>query len=547
MKELDVDFTRLSRRTQHLVEQGRKAKRRGRVDEACGFFEQALQGLESTAAGHASSLIRWIAWAHAENGDSEAALDCLEVAVLIAETTDDTRGLASALNTRASTLFNLGELDEAESLFQRVLRLAEEMGDHKLQAMGDQNLGAIASIRGDLDIALKRFKSSLGMYESLKLGEYVGPLLSNIGLLQTDLGLDSEAEVTLQRAREICVERGDEHHHIMIEVNQARLLLRSEKPEDALKAGEVARRLATSTGDSRWMGDIDLVMGSAYARLSKHEIALRFLTRAADTARARKDSKVLADVVLEQAGVFRHQRKNPETLQRLNEAHEIFRYLRARRKLADVDTRISNLEAIFLDIVRDWGESIESKDPYTQGHCSRVSEIACLLAAASGLPKDEMTWYRMGALLHDVGKVSVPLEVLNKKGPLDDREWAIMARHPVAGIELLKDVDFPWDVRPMIRHHHERWDGTGYPDRVAGEAIPHAARILTVADVYDALTSDRSYRPGFKHQEAMDIMESEAGTVLDPELFSLFAERVAPQAALILSEGPPGSELTRAI
>jgi HD-GYP domain-containing protein (c-di-GMP phosphodiesterase class II) len=138
-------------------------------------------------------------------------------------------------------------------------------------------------------------------------------------------------------------------------------------------------------------------------------------------------------------------------------------------------------------------------------------------------------WFRMGALLHDVGKVSVPLTILNKCGKLDDDEWAVMTRHPVYGVELLEGIEFPWDVRPMVRHHHERWDGSGYPDRIAGEEIPLEARILTIADIYDALTTTRSYRAAFTHQRAMEILASEVGTSVDPLLFELFASEVAPR------------------
>jgi putative nucleotidyltransferase with HDIG domain len=151
-----------------------------------------------------------------------------------------------------------------------------------------------------------------------------------------------------------------------------------------------------------------------------------------------------------------------------------------------------------------------------------VAEYACRLAAAAGMGENDLKWFRMGALLHDVGKVSVPAEILNKTGKLDDAEWAIMSRHPVTGVELLEGVEFPWDVRPMIRHHHERWDGSGYPDKIGGQEIPFAARILTVADVWDALTTTRSYRPAFDATKAFRIMKEESGRTFDPELLPLF-------------------------
>jgi putative nucleotidyltransferase with HDIG domain len=222
--------------------------------------------------------------------------------------------------------------------------------------------------------------------------------------------------------------------------------------------------------------------------------------------------------------------------------------MRAQRELADADTRLTALEDAFVKIVKSWGESIEGKDPYTQGHSWRVAGIACQLAVAHGLPADELTWFRMGALLHDVGKVAVPVEVLNKRGPLDDAEWKLMARHPVTGVELLEGIEFPWDVRPMIRHHHERWDGTGYPEKLAGEAIPLSARLLTIADVYDALTTDRPYRTGFTHGDALAIMLGDRGRSLDPALMNLFADQIAPalQRAPVKA-GPPAGRRGRAL
>jgi HD-GYP domain-containing protein (c-di-GMP phosphodiesterase class II) len=119
-----------------------------------------------------------------------------------------------------------------------------------------------------------------------------------------------------------------------------------------------------------------------------------------------------------------------------------------------------------------------------------------------------------------------------------------MAKHPVFGVELLEGIEFPWDVRPMVRHHHERWNGTGYPDRIAGEAIPFEARILTIADVYDALTTTRSYRAAFSHERAMEILASEVGVTVDPALFEVFAREVAPR---ISEMGAPASVRALAI
>ena len=145
-----------------------------------------------------------------------------------------------------------------------------------------------------------------------------------------------------------------------------------------------------------------------------------------------------------------------------------------------------------------------------------------MLAEEMGFDETTMFWFKVGALLHDVGKIVVPVEILNKNGPLTPDERAIMERHPVAGVELLRDVEFPWDVIPMIRGHHERWDGHGYPDALAGDAIPLTARILCVADVFDALTTDRPYRRAFSIPDALKLMEADAGRQYDPDILARF-------------------------
>jgi putative nucleotidyltransferase with HDIG domain len=220
-------------------------------------------------------------------------------------------------------------------------------------------------------------------------------------------------------------------------------------------------------------------------------------------------------------------RRERETLQALNTSHRLFNELRAQRDLADVSRRMRGLEQRFHDIVSAWARSIESKDPYTLGHCERVADYACTILREIDNDESTMFWFRIGALLHDVGKINVPTEVLNKPGKLTPEERALMESHPVAGVELLKDIEFPWDVVPMVRSHHERWDGRGYPDCLTGEAIPLHARVLALADVFDALTTDRPYRPAFTPHEAVRMMRDDAGRAFDPALFAVF-ERVVP-------------------
>jgi putative nucleotidyltransferase with HDIG domain len=195
--------------------------------------------------------------------------------------------------------------------------------------------------------------------------------------------------------------------------------------------------------------------------------------------------------------------RNQDALRLLNEAHGLFGRLDARGDLVYVDGKMAELEATYLAVVREWGQSIESSDTYTFGHCERVARHALEVALALGLEEEVQTAIQLGAYLHDVGKVRVPHEILNKPGPLTRDEYEVVQMHPIWGIELLAKVEFPWDLKSIIRWHHERYDGTGYPDRLRGEEIPVSAQVVGIVDVYDALTTARPYRKAMTHDAAM--------------------------------------------
>lgn len=165
--------------------------------------------------------------------------------------------------------------------------------------------------------------------------------------------------------------------------------------------------------------------------------------------------------------------------------------------------------------------AIEAKDPYTEGHIERVASYAVMLGARSGLSERELELLRKGSILHDVGKIGVRESVLLKPGPLSEEEREHMSIHPVVGARICQPLRSQL-ILDMVRHHHERFDGSGYPDGLAGDKIPLAARIMALADAYDALTSDRPYRKRLSQQEALGVICQEAGEQFDPELVPLF-------------------------
>jgi putative two-component system response regulator len=170
-------------------------------------------------------------------------------------------------------------------------------------------------------------------------------------------------------------------------------------------------------------------------------------------------------------------------------------------------------------------QAVERRDKYTGMHCERLTTYSLALGQALGLPRQEQLALYRGSYLHDIGKIGIPDGILFKRGLLTDEEWQTMRLHTIRGEEICKPMKTLAPVLPIIRSHHERWDGSGYPDGLSGEEIPLLARILQVADIYDALTTARPYKPAFSHQHALEIMIEEARRGWrDPELVPLFAE-----------------------
>ncbi len=186
--------------------------------------------------------------------------------------------------------------------------------------------------------------------------------------------------------------------------------------------------------------------------------------------------------------------------------------------------------------------ALEARDPYTHGHSRRVARHASNIAKRMGLSAEEVAKIRTAGVVHDVGKVNTPTAVLHKEGKLTDGEYKVVKRHPVQGATMVTPLGDD-DLTAMVRHHHERLDGTGYPDGLAGDSIPLGARILAVADTFDAITSTRPYRTAHAHKKALAILTAEAGTQLDPGAVRAFCAHYTGSRSLvvwtILANGPP--------
>jgi putative nucleotidyltransferase with HDIG domain len=350
-------------------------------------------------------------------------------------------------------------------------------------------------------------------------------VLNNMGLVYTHLDRLDEAQAAYDEAVAHCAETGDTTHRLLALINSTHIWIARGDIDRAAELCDTVLTEATAAGHLRSLGETYKHLGVIARMRGDLGEAERQLEAAFSNANGREDLLLAAESAREQAELFEMMGKNTETLQALSKSHQLFTKLRAKHNLADLEKRVGRLETRFFDVVSRWAQTIESADAYTLGHCERVADYACALAREVGFDDITMFWFRIGALLHDVGKIGVPIEILNKPGRFTDEERVIMEGHAAAGAEMLRDIDFPWDIIPMVRGHHERWDGRGYPDKLAGTDIAFSARILCVADVYDALTTDRPYRAAFTRDQALAMMAEDNGKMFDPELFPIF-ERV---------------------
>ena len=178
------------------------------------------------------------------------------------------------------------------------------------------------------------------------------------------------------------------------------------------------------------------------------------------------------------------------------------------------------------EVVGALAQALEERDSYAGGHSESVVDLTAHVAAALGLDATEIRYIRSAALLHDIGKVGIPDEILHKSGPLDEEELKIMRQHPAIGERILRAIPGMGAVARIVRHEHERWDGTGYPDRLSGEAIPIGARIILVCDAYHAMTSDRPYRAALSHPMAMSELTTNAGSQFDPKVVDALVDHL---------------------
>ena len=507
-----------------LLREARHRERAGEVAEAIARYQKAIATAEASGEPPVlSEALRRLAVLRHQRNECDRARELCQRSLTVALATGGGLPAAEALNTLGVMHLKAGQLEDARKAFFGALDLGA--GSLELRARVEQNLGILANIRGDLDEALSRYACSLDAYRRLE--DLAGCALAyhNLGMVSADQEHFDEAAAYFEKSQELAQRTGNQHLVGLCLLNHAEVDVARQRFENARQDAESALALFDQLDAAGPKSESYRVIGMVYRETGRPALAESRLRRAIELAAAAGSALNEAEACRELAVLFQATGRNRETLTLLNAARRLFRRVDAQADLVRVGGKAAELEAAYVSVVREWGRSIESNDAYTFGHCERVAGMAVALARALRLDEREERTLLLGAYLHDVGKVRVPREILSKRGRLSAAELEVMRQHPVWGVELLADVEFPWDIKPIIRWHHERYDGSGYPDRLAGDAIPVAAQIVGILDTYDALTTPRPYQKALPPAQAVERIAARREW-WSPEVFEAFMEVV---------------------
>jgi len=487
---------RAARPAADLLHEARAQERAACIPEAIRCYEAAIATADRTGDRTvlAEALRRVAVMRHLRNESVEARELCRRSYSVACEAGNDLLA-AEALNTLGGLDVQTGAIEDARRNFLQALERGGQ--SRELRARVEQNLGIVANIQGNLDEAVAHYGGSLEAYQASKDEHGCAIAYANLGIAHTDLRQYDRAERYFQQSYEIAERVGDAH---LVHVVRGHY-------EEARRNAEAALAIFDQLDARSDKSEAYRIIGMVYRETGRAALAESRLRSAIELALSAGSVLNEAEASCELALLYQAMGRNQEALTLLNAAHRLFRRLDARVDLVYVGGKVSELETTYFAVVREWGQSIESTDSYTFGHCERVAQHAMAVARVLGLDDTSQTTIRLGAYLHDLGKVRVPHEILNKPGPLTRDEFAVVQMHPIWGLALLAAVEFPWDLKPIIRWHHERYDGTGYPDRLRGEEIPIAAQIVGIVDVFDALSTARPYRSALSREAALAEIE----------------------------------------
>lgn len=480
-----------------------------------------------------------------KQGEYDRAFGYLQRAIVVQRRLDDPVGLCKALRNLSVTYVNLGELEEADLNLREAIDLASGAGEEILYADLVNNLGIIMNMRGDWRQALNYYRESLNIYRAHDQVRKMAYAENNLAITLGEQGMVDDAFEYFKRAHETSSQINDSSLSLIININLADIHLKRGELEAARTHCGLANDYFTEAQvvNSQFVETLKL-SGKVEQACGQLDEALKYFDEALTHTKEIGARFLEADILLERGNLRKEKGDVFDALSDLEESYRLYTKLMADGKKEETEQVIDSIEEMHLQIFDGLAHEVDHKDPYTKGHSDRVAALALLLGKELGFKTINLKTLVAAGLLHDIGKLEIPDSVLKKPDKLTDEEYAIIQEHPSTGVNILRGKEFPWDVKPLILHHHEAFDGTGYPHGLRGEDIPIGARIICLADVFDALTSDRVYRKAFDTEKALAIMERDSGKAFDPVLLKCFCRMIRDgRADLVINSRTRDDEL----
>ncbi len=477
------------------------------------------------------------------------AIDYLTRALRAYESLGDAGGVARAHENIGIVHFSLNDFEGALRYFEKALEVWEKLGDGERIAATLNNVGTLYREKGELSKALEFLLRALELKRSQSSIPAAANSVANVGALYAEMGETEKALEFFDEAEKLYAQVGDAGGLAQVASKKAKMLLACGDAEGAAKLLQNALEHAKRSGSKDITLELLEDLAEAYAKLRRYKKAYE-VAKEATELRKEIFSDRLQRAVAEAEIKYETERKEREAeLYRLKyvelrEANERLREAQKRletyqnelERLVEQRTAelveahkalqesYAKLKETFDGIVQTMTKLVEFRDPYTAGHQERVAKLAVAIARRMGLDEDTVEAVRPAAVVHDIGKIYVPAEILTKPGRLSEIEFMLIKNHSAAGYEILRSINFPWDIATIVRQHHERLDGSGYPDGISGDDIRIEARIIAVADVVEAISSHRPYRPALGLDVAIDEIQKGAGRLYDPAVVKACVE-----------------------
>jgi len=486
--------------------------RLARERQAAGQLLDAADGYATTAAtaereGDGNTLaqaLRLQAVVLHIRGDSSRARALCARSSAVARGLGDSRLVAEALNTMGALELEAGAPGAAAESFRLALGFAGE--DRDLWGRIEQNLGTVATVQGDRAAARRHYARSLRAYRRRGDRRGCAMVLHNLGMLSADHHRWTESERYYAKARRLARATRDYRLQALCHLNSAEVELALGRPEAAERSAEASRQLFEELGTTLDLADVWKVLGMASRKAGKLNLADARLRTAIELAASTGNTLTQAESLLELARTHEAFGRQADLLAALGDACPLFLFLGARAEMGEIAAWLEQLEARYL---RTIGPCPSESAIGREGHGIRVAALAARIAHSLGLHPLQLSTIRVGSHMHDRGMARLPRGLLEKTSALSPQERELVRRHPHWSVEALSALGCPWDLASIVRSHHERYDGSGYPDGLVGDAIPLAAQIVGIADVYDGLTSDRTYRRAFTPAEAAGLIANQ--------------------------------------